>query len=246
MSQQINLFNPIFLKEKKYFSAVTMAQALLLIVVGVLLLFFYSMYQSRSLKEDAQKTAAKLVTVQQQLAKMNAEYGARKKNQSLEDGVKIAVEELAALQQTMARLQNDEFGNRKGYSAYLRAFSRQIVDGLWLTGFSIESGGNAIALQGRALQPELVPAYINRLSQEAVIQGKSFATLEIQQPAERKAQEGGAVAATVEQKKSDVVAFIEFDLRSAGLEKTASKSSASASTAKSASEPAAQSGAKKQ
>ena len=32
MSQQINLFNPIFMKQKKYFSVTTMLQALGLIV----------------------------------------------------------------------------------------------------------------------------------------------------------------------------------------------------------------------
>ena len=42
MSQQINLFNPIFLKQKKYFSVVTMLQALLLIVLGSMLFFAYA------------------------------------------------------------------------------------------------------------------------------------------------------------------------------------------------------------
>ena len=35
MSQQINLYNPLFLEKKKYFSAVTMTQAIGLIVVGM-------------------------------------------------------------------------------------------------------------------------------------------------------------------------------------------------------------------
>lgn len=221
MSQQINLFNPIFLKQKKYFSALTMAQALGLILVGILLLFAYSSYQSRSLNQEAVTSSTQLATAQKQLAKMNAEYGARKKNQSLEDEVKKAQQEQAALQEALVRLQNDEFGNRKGYSAYLRAFSRQIIDGVWLTGFSIEGGGNAIGIQGCALQAELIPAYINRLKQETVIQGKSFATLEMQQAPERKAQDGSAGAA--EQKKVAAPSFIEFDLRSAGVEKSVAK-----------------------
>ena len=37
MSQQINLFNPIFLKQKKTFSAVNMLDALALLLVGVAL-----------------------------------------------------------------------------------------------------------------------------------------------------------------------------------------------------------------
>jgi hypothetical protein len=224
MSQQINLFNPIFLKEKKYFSALTMAQALGMILVGVLLLSVYSAYQSRSLTHEAANATTQLANVKQQLAKINAEYGARKKTQSLEDEAKKAQDEQAALQQALVRLQNEEFGNRKGYSAYLRAFSRQIVEGLWLTGFSIDGGGSAIGIQGRALQPEVIPAYINRLKQETVIQGVSFATLEIQQPQDRKPQDANA---STEQKTGEQPSFIEFDLRSAGVEKAAPKAPAS-------------------
>ena len=229
MSQQINLFNPIFLKEKKHFSALTMAQALGVIVLCVFLMFAFSLFQSRSMNQEAVKAATQLADAQQQITKINAELGARKKNQALADEAKRVQDEQAALQQAVTRLQNDEFGGRKGYSAYLRAFARQIVDGVWLTGFSIDGSGSAIGIQGRALQPEAIPVYISRLKQEPVMQGKSFATLEIQQPqkdAERKPQD-----ATVEPKKDEGPQFVEFDLRAAGVEKPQPKNAAPAAPA---------------
>ncbi len=45
MSQQINLFNPVFLTQKKYFSVLTMLQALGLIVLGSALFYGYALYQ---------------------------------------------------------------------------------------------------------------------------------------------------------------------------------------------------------
>ena len=220
MSQQINLFNPIFLKEKKHFSAVTMLQALGVVVVGVLLMYAYSLYQSRTLKQEAAKTVAQLAEAKQQQARLVTELSGRRKNQALEDEALRVQEEHAGLQQAMTRLQNEEFGGRKGYSPYMKALARQIAEGIWLTGFSVDGSGTAIGIQGRALQPEAIPAYIGRLKQESVLQGKSFATLEIQQPKEDDNKQASVPA---EAKKDVTVPFVEFDLRAAGVEKPVAK-----------------------
>ncbi|MBS1187469.1 MAG: putative Mannose-sensitive agglutinin biosis protein MshI [Burkholderiaceae bacterium] len=210
MSQQINLFNPIFLRQKKHFSALTMAQALGVILLGVLCLYGYSMFRSAGIKQAAAQAAAQLTTTQQQLTKVTAEFAPRKKDEVLAKELEKAQAEHAMLQTAMTRLKNEEFGDRKGYSSYLSAFARQIVGGLWLTGFSIEGAGSAIGIQGRTLRPESVPTYISRLSGETVFKGKSFAVLEMQQVK----QDEEAAAKNAPQ-------FIEFDLRSSGVEKAA-------------------------
>ncbi|MGE5623360.1 MAG: PilN domain-containing protein, partial [Bacillota bacterium] len=183
MSQQINLFNPIFLKQKKYFSAATMAQALGLILLGCFLFAGYASYQVSMLSKEADSTSAQLVAQQAQLNKANAAFVSRQKNQALENEVATAEAEVKSLQQVFEVLQKGEFGNTKGYAEYMRAFSRQIINGVWLTGFSIYGAGNEIGLQGRALQASSVPAYLNRLKREPILQGKSFATLDMQVPA---------------------------------------------------------------
>ncbi|WP_334190917.1 PilN domain-containing protein, partial [Noviherbaspirillum sp.] len=178
MSQQINLFNPIFLKQKKYFSAVTMAQALGLILLGSALLSAYTNYRVTELAREADATTAQLASAQAQLNKLNAEFGPRQKSALIEQQTKAAELEVAELKQVVDFLTRGEFGNTNGYSEYMRAFSRQIVPDLWLTGFAISGAGSEIALQGRALKAELVPAYISKLKRETVLQGKSFAALE--------------------------------------------------------------------
>ena len=64
---------------------------------------------------------------------------------------------------------------------YLRAFSRQSLDGLWLTAFTI-TGAGELEISGRALRPDLVPAYIQRLNEEEVLAGRSFARFEMSRP----------------------------------------------------------------
>lgn len=236
MSQQINLFNPIFMKERKHFSAKTMAQGLAVIAVCTLLLFGYSRYQIWKLNQETVKVAEQLKEAQQQLANVSAGFAARKKNLKLEEEANRAQQEVTAMQQAFVRLRNEEFGTQKGFSDYLRAFARKIVPGVWLTGFSIEGSGNAIGIHGSALKPELIPGYMNRLKQESVLQGKSFATLEIRQPKEAERKPGDA-ASTKGDKKDSLVpmlpTYVEFDLRSEGVEKPVVKAGAT-STAPSA------------
>src|SRR3970040_2050633 len=53
MSQQINLFNPLFLRKEKYFSVRTMLQSLGLIALGLLALYAYALVQTRDLQRVA-------------------------------------------------------------------------------------------------------------------------------------------------------------------------------------------------
>ena len=213
MSQQINLFNPILLRQKKYFSAATMAQALALILLGSLLVGSYVAYRSWGLQAEADKTRVQLNLAQAQQLRINAEYGVRQPDPLLASELKKSGAEVQALQQLSDILQTGEIGNTDGYADYLRAFSRQITDGIWLTGFAIHGSGNEIALLGRTLRPDLVPAYISRLTREPVMRGKSFSALEMRQP---QVEAAGTEAAGA---PPAAAGYIEFRLQSAGIAK---------------------------
>ena len=74
-------------------------------------------------------------------------------------------------------------GNTTGFSEYMRAFSRQVVQGLWLASFKVSGDGMEINLSGAVLNPELLPAYVQRLGKEKIMQGKIFSTLHMKQHA---------------------------------------------------------------
>lgn len=212
MSQQINLFNPVFQKQKKYFSALAMAQTLGVIVAGAVALAAYGRFQLSRLDQQVATGNTQLASLQKQLEVFKAQAGARQKSKALEDEVRKREAEVKSLQLVFDILQKGEFGDTKGYSEYLRAFARQIVSGVWLTGFNISGAGAEIGLQGRSLQPDLVPIYIGRLKNEPVMQGKSFAALEMQVPQVEQAEQAGkdSVAAV----KRVPAKYIEFNLQS--------------------------------
>lgn len=214
MSQQINLFNPIFLKQKKFFSALALAQIFGMVLFGAVLLALYATYQAAELKRNAELVTAQLRIAEAQVTRVRAEAVAPVRDKALEEKLARLEAEIKGRQQIVEILQKSDFGNTKGYSAYLVAFARQIPTGVWLTGFDIHAGGSEIGLQGRTLKPEGVPQYVNQLKLESVMQGKSFATLEMQLPQVLNAGVQGKIEAVKQALGSAPAAYIEFDLRS--------------------------------
>lgn len=201
MSQQINLYNPVFLKQKKVFSSLAMAQALGVLLFGSLAMVAYGKHHVSKLEKEAQMVNAQLVQKQARQAMVNAEFAQRPPSPVLQAEIAEAEGHLRSLQQVSGVLERGELGNTTGFSEYYKALARQNMSGLWLTGVSV--AGTDIGIRGRAMEGSMVPGYINRLTREPIMQGKSFASLEIAQ-GEMKG-EGGKMSAAP---------FVEFRLES--------------------------------
>ena len=209
MSQQINLLNPAFRKKHEWFTALMLAQALIVLAVIMAGVYAYQYRQVMLLAKQAQAGADSLTQEQARLVKMGAEYAPRQKNAALEKRVTELEQQLKGEEAVLEVLQSGSLGNTQGYSGYMRAFARQTVNGLWLTGFSIKGAGQDMAIGGRTLRPELVPAYIQSLNQEAVTKGRAFAALEIQQP---------KVEPATKDKPEQTPNYLEFNLHSNAAE----------------------------
>ena len=196
MSQQINLFNPIFMKQRKYFSLLTMLQALGMIVAGSLLFYGYAIYQVGELRKQSEESTKRYSAEQQRMVRFAAEFSPQQANRTLQDEVQRMEKQSTDQAELIETIKSGAVGNTTGYSEYMRAFSRQMVQGLWLTGFRVTGDAAQISLSGAVLNPELLPAYIQRLGKEGVMQGKAFSTLQMQQPKDGASQ--GAAARYVE------------------------------------------------
>ncbi len=182
MSQQINLYNPVFMKRKKYFSANAMLQALLLIAAGSALFYAYAAYQVGLLAKQSEEAGNRHTAEQLKLARYAAEFSPQQASLSLEEELKKEEARAAAQRVLIETLKGGAIGNTVGHSEYMRAFARQAISGLWLTGFNIAEDGVQIGMSGAVLSPELLPAYIQKLSGETVMRGKIFASLQMRQP----------------------------------------------------------------
>lgn len=182
MSQQINLFNPVFMKQRKYFSLLTMLQALGMIVAGSLFFYGYAAYQVGQLEKQAADSTKRHEAEQERLVRFSAEFSPQQAGQQLQEELRRLEARVGEQADLIETLKSGAVGNTTGYSEYMRAFARQVVPGVWLTGFSLVGDAAQISLNGRVTSPELLPVYIQRLSREPIMQGKTFATLQMQQP----------------------------------------------------------------
>ena len=188
MSQQINLFSQVFLKKRKIrYSAATMLRVLGLIVALAVLLYGYLIYKTDAVTTQAAETDKKLASEQARLTKFTSEFAPQQASTQLQAEIKKAEAQLKARQEMVETLKHGgPIGSTEGYSEYMRAFARQSVNGLWLTGFEIIGAGSEMAINGRTMSPELVPVYVQRLSREPVMKGRQFAFLRISLPQQAK------------------------------------------------------------
>lgn len=208
MSQQINLYNPIFLKQKKIFAASTMAQALAVILVGALAFAAFAGYQVRKLDAEVKSGAALAKAEEARLASVKVEFAARTPSAALAEEVGRRERELKMREDIIGLLSGGGLSDAGALSPYLRALARQNLNGLWLTGFELT--GKDMVLSGRALRAELVPEYLRRLGREPVMQGRQFAMLSMQEPKGAEEKDG----------KTSPPRFIEFSLRSVPPQET--------------------------
>ena len=179
MSQQINLFSPQFLKQKKYFSALTMTQALGLLLLGMVVFYGFAFWQDRNLARQTAEFGRAYEQQKQQFTKLAAELNPEKREAQLDQDLKRAEAAIASRRALLRELQAGVAGDSIGYSEYLRAFARQTVQGLWLTRIQIAEGGAQLTMSGRALEADLVPVLIGRLKQESALRGRPLEALAI-------------------------------------------------------------------
>lgn len=199
MKQQVNLYQAVFQRHKIPFSARALARGALVMAVGLLALAGQASWQLHRqeaqmdvLRAQAQASAARLAEVQERLAKRRADA-------ALDRAVARLERTLWQRRQLLTELTAPVAANTTGFSPFLTAIARHSPPGLWLQAITLNAGGAAVDLHGRALDSTALPRYLQRLGQEAEFAGKAFSSLEITRP------------------QSDP-APIEFRLRGAGEE----------------------------
>lgn len=206
MSQQINLLLADLRPKRDWFSLPVIAVAGLTVFVVVLGAALLGLYRANGLSSEQQRLKAGLAGIEQQMTVLNQQLSARKQDESLQQRIEQLKESLAEHEEAVAFMQKGQPQDGMGYASMMRGFSRQIVDGAWLTGFVAYDG--QIEIRGRLLDPALLPVFIRRLNGEAAFMGRQFITLDMQDGKDEPAKgaDGGVAP-------SKSPRFTEFALR---------------------------------
>jgi Tfp pilus assembly protein PilN len=177
MYQQINLYQPIFRKQRQIFSAKTMAQALGVVAAALLGIYGYGVAKVGTLEAEVVQLEGRERALTTQLMRIDPALGGNRRAE-LEAELARLNATLVDQQRLIDVLREQPLGNA-GFSAYLAALARRRTPELWLTELAINGGTGAIELAGRSLAPERVPEYMQRLGLEAALAGQTFDRFEI-------------------------------------------------------------------
>lgn len=179
MNQQINLYQPMFRKQKIMFSAMTMLQVGVFFLIIFASLYVYQSLQLKPYQKRLTSLGTELTQLQAQVVIAEAKQAGKGKSKLIENEIAKLSKELEQRERIMNVLSNKSFGNSTGFSAYLETFARKHVSGTWLTNVNIRQGGSSLGLKGKTLSSELVPVYIQQLADEKSMQGSSFNVMEL-------------------------------------------------------------------
>lgn len=209
MSQQINLLLPELRPRFDWLALPVVAGVGVVGLLLVVLLTSLGVMRVNALRENEAALRNQLAALQQQVQSLAQSLAARQGDSTLDKqlaGIRTAV---AQRQEVLRVVTQGDLPSSHAYSGLLQGFSRQIVEGVWLTGFSFAHKN--IEIRGRLTDPALLPVYINRLNDEAAFAGRRFAALDMKgvDPVEEKPAAAGAVAL----KTAALPRFTEFALR---------------------------------
>lgn len=181
--QQVNLYQPIFRRQRQIFSATTMLQTIGLLTFALVAIYFYGLWQVVGLEAEAVQLEGRVKADAAQLARLDPTSSARRR-QEVEQEIARLNATLADQQRLIEVLREQPLGSTEGFSQYLTAFARRPGRGLWLTELTVNGASRAIQLVGRTLAPEAVPAYLLELGKEEALAGQRFDRFEIERSEE--------------------------------------------------------------
>ncbi len=180
--QQINLYQPMFRKQEKIFSAVAMLQIFGLVIAVFGARYAYHLDKLEPFRDELNKSTVQFNKMLKQIEIAQKKMPKQTKSKLLESEIARLTAELEHRKKVKQALSTGTFGNIDGFSGYFEALAKGHVDGTWLTGIHIDQGGGKLNFNGKSIDPELVPVYLMKLSAEPVFQKRSFNILELKRP----------------------------------------------------------------
>ena len=215
MSQNINLYDSSLRKRRDlldFGSAVAMAGAA---IVCVALATAMARWSLARIEPVAAAGAAELQAQQAAAQALAGRVASSKPDGALQAEVAKVQRTLLQRRSALEALDAGAINREGGFASRLEAFARQSLEGLWLTGVLLHQ--DDVRLKGRALNPALIPVYVQRLDREPSLQGRAFKALDVVRPFDASAKAAPAPA------PGDAVtspplraAYVEFSLAGSG------------------------------
>jgi hypothetical protein len=179
MRQQINLYQPGLIDRPAPLASRQAGLLLLLSLLLTLVLGGYGYWRGVALEPQRAELAQRREQMRARIADLEQQFPVRQSSPLLQQQVARLEQERKALGQTLDDVLQREQGRNAEVLAALEGLAQRQHSGLWLNRIRLSRQGYEVELSGRAFTPELVPDYLQWLSDEGVFFGQTFSRLRL-------------------------------------------------------------------
>jgi len=210
-NHNINLYDASLRRRLDWLAPVPAAAMLGGVLLAVTAAALWAQGRTDALRPQAEQLSADLSREQAEMQTL----AQRRANQHADPALQAALGEaqhaLHLRQSALAQLQPNPQALPSSHAATLAALARQSTEGLWLTGLTLKD--HDVSLQGRALDPALIPSYVQKLNQEPALRGRTFRSLQVDRPlSEAPTAVAGAAPASAPNGPPPRAVFVAFSL----------------------------------
>jgi len=178
MHQQINLFQPVFRKQQKVFSASTLAQITAAVLVLLLAILGHVRWSLASMGRSAEALQQQHEHIRKQIDALEAAYQTPD-TEALDAEIEQLMADIDQRNSLLVQFDQQIIQHRNGFAAQFSALAERHMSGLWLEGITVEGDGR-IELRGISLDAKLVPAYLQQLQKRQGLSTTPFETVSMQ------------------------------------------------------------------
>jgi Tfp pilus assembly protein PilN len=179
MRQQINLYQQGLIDRPKPFAGRQAGLLLLLSLLFVLVLGGYGYWRGVALEPQRAELHQRQQQLHARIADLEQQFPIRQSSPLLQQRIVRLEQEVQDLGQTLDFVLQREQGRNPDMLAALEGLAQRQHAGLWLNQILLARQGYDVELSGRAFVPELVPDYLQWLSDEGVFPGLTFSRLRL-------------------------------------------------------------------
>lgn len=199
MYQQVNFYRSEFIHRKDRLGAGALLGISGVIVVAMMAAYLYATYEMMTVKSELKSVKNLERAATERLENFDPDADAASGAESWSNRLDEAKRALRDQELVLTMVVDSSLGDIDGFSRYLRSLARMNTDGLWLSRVRLSALGDNTQLVGQALRPELIPIYLQQLSEEEPFAQQRFSQFLIDRPQK---QSGGA-----KQSSGDFVTF---------------------------------------
>ena len=180
MPQQINLFTPILLTQKRYFSAQTMVQALAVFVLlggGLCAYWVWSLdVASEGFKKTLTTQSRELESLQSAIQQGKA--GVSPVEAALTQDIQGRRTELLQREKLMQELQRGLFQPGWGHAARLQLVAQSIPAQVWVT--QVKADDSHLDVSGFTLETAALNDWVGKLAASPLLKGQKLASVKVE------------------------------------------------------------------